>query len=167
MNIVLGILVVIIVLAAMGAALVRLSSDDPARWHVDPMTAARTGAPNDWLLAPQSTAVADGAAPVWQATPATLMQAIDALALAQPNTALVARGPDPLMATYVQRSALMRYPDYISVRALPAGEGRATLAIFSRSRYGQSDLGVNAKRVSAWLVAIPLPQAAIPLPEVD
>ena len=63
------------------------------------------------------------------------------------------------MATYVQRSAWMRFPDYISVRALPAGDKRATLAVFSRSRYGASDLGVNAKRVSAWLAAIPLPEA--------
>lgn len=155
MNIVFGILAVIVVLAVAGALYVRLAPDDPARWHADPVSAARTGKPNDALLIPGGA----DAAPVWAATPAELMQAIDAVALAAPDTRLLARGPDPLLATYVQRSSLMRYPDYISVRALPAGDGRATLAVHSRSRYGHSDLGVNAKRVSAWLAAIPLPKA--------
>jgi uncharacterized protein (DUF1499 family) len=160
MNIFLGILAVIAVLGLAGAALVRTASDDPARWHVDPMSAARTGKPNDVLLAPAGAAAeTDGQAPIWAATPAALLQAMDAVALAAPNTVLVARGPDPLLATYVQRSSLMRYPDYISVRALPAGDGGATLAVFSRSRYGRSDLGVNAKRASAWLGAVALPKA--------
>jgi uncharacterized protein (DUF1499 family) len=160
MNTALGVLAAIIALTAAGVALVRLSPSAPARWHVDPMTAQRTGKPNDVLLAPEGAAARiDGAAPVWATSPEALMDAVDAAALGAPRTRLLARGPDPLLATYLQRTALMGFPDFISIRAMPAGEGRATLAVFSRSRYGRSDLGVNKARASAWLAAIPLPKA--------
>jgi len=44
------------------------------------------------------------------------------------------------------------WPDYISVRAV-AVEGGAALAVWSRSRYGYSDMGVNRARVGRWLAA--------------
>jgi uncharacterized protein (DUF1499 family) len=48
----------------------------------------------------------------------------------------------------------MGYPDYISVRVLPAGEGQETVAALSRSRFGQSDLGVNAARLARLRAAL-------------
>ncbi|SES90883.1 DUF1499 domain-containing protein [Oceanicella actignis] len=140
---------------ALAAALwMRLVPDDPARWHVDPLSVQRTGAPNDFLLAPPGAAApADGPAPVLAADPAALMAAFDAVALAQPRTRRIAGGPEALHATYVQRSALMGFPDYVSARALPV-PGGAALAVYSRSRYGRSDLGVNAARVADWLAAL-------------
>lgn len=56
--------------------------------------------------------------------------------------------------TYIQRSELMRYPDSITVEFLPLGEGQSKLAIYSRSHYGKSDLGVNEKRIKAWLTTL-------------
>ncbi|MGB3764761.1 MAG: DUF1499 domain-containing protein, partial [Ornithinimicrobium sp.] len=53
--------------------------------------------------------------------------------------------------TYVQRSALMGYPDYVSVRFVGVDAEHSTLAIFSRARYGSSDMGVNEKRVRRWM----------------
>jgi uncharacterized protein (DUF1499 family) len=57
--------------------------------------------------------------------------------------------------TYVQRSRFWGFPDYVSVRAVDLGDGSSALAIFSRSRYGASDLGVNRARVDAWLARLP------------
>ena len=91
----------------------------------------------------------------YAATPEALMQAADAAFRAMPRTMLLAGDVAAGHATYVQRSATMAFPDYISVRAV-AAEGGATLAIWSRSRYGHSDLGVNAKRLDAWIAAIDL-----------
>ena len=47
----------------------------------------------------------------------------------------------------------MGFPDAISIRLMPEGAG-TKLEIFSRSRYGYSDLGVNAARVAAWIAAL-------------
>ena len=53
--------------------------------------------------------------------------------------------------TYVQTSGLFGFPDYVSVKFIEIDAANSTLAIFSRSRLGKSDLGVNKKRVEAWL----------------
>ncbi len=52
---------------------------------------------------------------------------------------------------YVQRSELMQYPDWITIRFIDLEGGSSTLAIYSRSVYGQSDLGINQERIDAWL----------------
>jgi uncharacterized protein (DUF1499 family) len=115
------------------------------------MTVTRATSPNTALVAPEGAASeTDRAAPVWDASPEEVMAAFDAVALSQPRTERIAGSVEGLHATYRQRSAIMGFPDFVSVRALPA-EGGATLAIYSRSRFGESDLGVNAARVDAWL----------------
>lgn len=69
----------------------------------------------------------------------------------QPRVSELSADPVREQYEYEQLSALVGYPDTITVRFLPAGEGRSTLAIYSRSHYGRSDLGVNEKRIRAWL----------------
>lgn len=137
-------------LAAAAALWVRLAPADPARWHVDPVTVAPRGTPNEALLRPGGP----DEAPVYDMTPAALMERLDGLALAEPRTRRIAGAVAGGYVTYVQRSWLWGFPDYVSVRALPAGEGRATLAIYARARFGTSDLGVNAARVARWLAAL-------------
>ena len=44
---------------------------------------------------------------------------------------------------YVQRSALMGFPDTIVVRFFDRAGGRSTLALYSRSQLGHVDMGVN------------------------
>jgi uncharacterized protein (DUF1499 family) len=48
----------------------------------------------------------------------------------------------------------MGFPDYVSVRFLDLGDGETGVAVYSRARYGQSDLGVNRARVENWLAAL-------------
>lgn len=52
---------------------------------------------------------------------------------------------------YVQRTELMQYPDWITVRFIDLEARKSTLAIYSRSVYGYSDRGVNKARIDAWL----------------
>ena len=140
---------------AVTAVAMRLLPDDPAIWHVDPLAAARTGAPNDYLVAPAGAAAAepDRVSDTYAIPPAELMARLDAVALAEPRTDRIAGGPGELSATYVQRSRLFGFPDYVSVRAVEA-PGGSTLAVWSRSRFGHSDLGVNRARVVRWLAAL-------------
>lgn len=52
------------------------------------------------------------------------------------------------------RTPLLRFPDLVSIRVLPLEDGRSTVAVYSRSLYGRSDLGTNAKRVREWLAEV-------------
>ena len=101
---------------------------------------------------------ADFESPVYAAPPTELSLALDAMVLAQPRTSRVLGEPGDGPVTYVQRSSVFGFPDYVTVLTLPAPEG-ATLAAISRSRFGSSDFGVNKARLSAWLKALePLEQ---------
>lgn len=128
---------------------------DPARWHVDPAEVARTGKPNDYLVAPDGATAArpDRPSPVWPLNPQALLARLDRLALAEARTERVAGSPEDEAVTYVVRSAVFGFPDYVSVRAVDA-PGGAQLILWSRSRYGYADLGVNRARAERWLAAL-------------
>lgn len=55
----------------------------------------------------------------------------------------------PDQRQYVERTELMRFPDRISVQFLALSPATSSVAIYSRSKYGYSDLGVNEARVAA------------------
>ena len=137
------------------AIAMRVLPDDSAAWHVDPLLAARTGKPNDYLVAPAGLAAAepDRVSDTWPMPPAELMARVDAVALGEPRTDRIAGGPGEPWATYVQRSRLFGFPDYVSVRAVEAPGGSA-LAVWSRARFGHGDMGVNRARVERWLAAL-------------
>ena len=152
----------IIVLAAAGMIYVRVAPLDAGTWHVDPVTAPTPETPNSFRVrAPGATAGAEEmVSPIYAVPPAELMAAFDRMALAQPRTERLAGTPDGQdFVTCVQRTALVAYPDYVSVRAVPVGEGQSALVILSRSRFGKSDLGVNRARVTQWLGALDVPKA--------
>lgn len=134
-----------------GLAYIRLSPMDPQVWHVDPGAALRTGKPNDYLVADGG----DRPALAVAETPEALLTRLDAAAMAEDGVTRLAGAPEAGWVTYVQRTRLMGYPDAISVFAVPEGEG-ARLSLYSRSRYGHSDLGVNKARVERWLAALGL-----------
>ncbi|MFO7855527.1 MAG: DUF1499 domain-containing protein [Paracoccaceae bacterium] len=153
---ILGGVVVLAVVGTAGLAVwARIAPETPADWHVDPMTVERPASPNTALVAPEGAeSRTDRAAPVFDAPPERLMQAVAEVAESRPRTELIAGSVGDRHVTWRVRSAIMGWPDYVTVRALPSEEGGATLAIYSRSRFGESDFGVNAARVSAWLEAV-------------
>jgi hypothetical protein len=149
MHVVLWCLAALLALVLGFAAYVRLAPSDPARWHVDPVTVAKPGPEGNYLLRPGG----DAESPVYQLTPEALMARIDQIAMETPRCARLSGSVEALHATYVCRSALWGFPDYVSVRAIPA-QGGSQLAIFSRLRFGRGDMGVNRARVEAWLARL-------------
>ena len=145
----------VLLAAATGYVVINTSSHDPARWHVDPATARPGANPNEYLAAPRgdTAAPADAQTRLYPESPRALLARFDAIARAQPRTRVVAGDPDSLMITYVQRSRVFGFPDYLTVKAV-AAEGGAGLIVFSRARYGRSDFGVNRARVEGWLAAM-------------
>ena len=52
---------------------------------------------------------------------------------------------------YIQHSPVFRFPDIITVELIPVGPARSSIAVYSRSRYGEYDFHKNRKRVEKWL----------------
>lgn len=137
---------VLLVLFIAGAIWVRLAPADPADWHVDPQAVTAPQTDNFVLLRGES-------ALRFALPPADLAAHVDAIARDWPRTRLLAGSVNEGWMTYITRSRWMAFPDYTSVRVVTDGDG-ASLTVFARSRFGQSDLGVNAARLSAWQAAL-------------
>lgn len=61
----------------------------------------------------------------------------------------------------IQRTPLVGFPDWITAQPVDLGNGQASICVFSRSKFGFRDLGVNEKRGLNWLA-----QLAAKLPPV-
>ena len=144
MQKVLYLLVALCILLAGILLWVRVAPSDLAQWHVDPLTVADPATPN-WARIAAGEILAPAG---------TLAARIEAALAGEAQVALLAGSLADGWATYIQRSRLMGYPDYLSIRILPAGDGQETLAVLSRSRFGQSDLGVNAARLARLRAAL-------------
>lgn len=111
----------------------------------------RPGTPNTALAAPAGFAPKPDIVTLrYSVPPAALYAAIKRVALAQPRTYLLVAYDDRMQAHFVARSAVFNFPDLITVQV----GADSTLILWSRSVYGQSDFGVNRKRVAAWLAAL-------------
>lgn len=150
-------IIIIALIAALFGGLMAYSrslSHDPAAWHVDPLTAAKPTTPNSYRVGPDGTTEPDADAPTFSVDAGVLGAAFDTVAMNESAVERLAGSPGDGWVTYVQRSTLFGFPDYISVRFIDVDGGGSTLAVFSRSRLGQSDLGVNKKRVEDWLAKL-------------
>lgn len=57
-------------------------------------------------------------------------------------------------ATYVVRSFIMGFPDFLSIKIEEDTPKTSTIKLFSRSKFGYSDLGVNRKRIQGLLFSL-------------
>lgn len=124
---------------------------------VDFATLERRRSPNDALVCRGEEcpkAKADRAAKVYPVPGERLRAIVREVALAQP-------GVEPVFSErwadhdrYVARTRIMRYPDTIDVAVFGLTDATSTLALYSRSQIGRSDLGANRARLDAWLAAI-------------
>lgn len=124
----------------------RVMPVDAERYHIRPALAVPLSTPNFVLMVGDEALVlprnlADVAADV-------------ALKAASDGAVLLAGQPEDGFVTYVYRSRLMGFPDALSLTLDPTDEGGTRVQIFSRSRFGYGDLGVNAARVADWVAAL-------------
>jgi len=135
-------LLTLLILATLAfAAWVRLAPSDPARWHVP--VAAEPG-PADQVV--PRTGAATLLLSTARGTPAEVLAKLDAIALATPRTQRLAGSVEEGRITWITRSALWGFPDYTTAEIRPNG-----VLVHARLRFGQSDLGVNAARLTDWL----------------
>ena len=120
-------------------------------------TLSLTWRPNQFLVLPPgyiAKAKAHAASPVFATTPEQVLDAVKRVALAEPRTELVAEDRAARQLSIVQRSKTFRFPDYVTVEAVPLAAGQTALAIYSRAKYGIRDFGVNRARIERWLAAL-------------
>ena len=117
------------------AGYVRLAPSDPADWNAeiegDGDEDFRSGVRREIPAGPET------------------FETLERIILATPRTTRLAGSTADGRATYVTRSALWGFPDYATVEL----RGQR-IVIYSRARFGRSDMGVNRKRVTGWLDAL-------------
>lgn len=154
----------LILLAALGLGLglmayIRFAPSDPDQWHVavppdgPPPPDALQGAA---ACAGSVTLVPKGALArcLLAAPPAEVLAQLEDLALTAPRVQHLAGSPQEGRITWIARTFLMGYPDYITAEARQTPDG-TRLDIWSRQRFGSKDFGVNAARLRAWLAQLP------------
>jgi uncharacterized protein (DUF1499 family) len=152
----LGFLLLALALALLAAVLwVRLSPNDPARWHVDVAEPAGPAdpAPGDCASRIEPRPGGARASCLLALPPAEALARLDRIALAGPRTVRLAGSPESGRITWLTRSALWGFPDLTTAQAVATPQG-SRLDILARQRFGQKDFGVNAARLSAWLSAL-------------
>lgn len=155
MRIVLIVVGLLVAAGVVAMVLLRRLDHEAGVWHVDPLTAPKPTTPNSFRIAPAGASVdADDVAPTFSMSVAQLASAFDRVARDSGNVDVIGGSAESGSVTFVETSTLFAFPDYISVSFLEVDDQRSTLAVFSRSRLGHSDLGVNEKRVRAWLAQL-------------
>ncbi|WP_340301854.1 DUF1499 domain-containing protein [Roseobacter sp. HKCCD7870] len=124
----------------------RVMPMDAMRYHIRPALAVPPSTPNFALMVEDEALVLPRNLPD--------VAADVALKAASDGAVLLAGRPEDGFVTYVYRSRLMGFPDALSLTLDPTDEGGTRVQIFSRSRFGYSDLGVNAARVADWVAAL-------------
>ncbi len=157
MKYVVAVIALLIVIGIpMGIFLLSSAEHDTDIVHQDPLLIPASETPNDYRVAPRdlTNERVDTDAPIYFEKPLVLAQAFDQFLLSQRDTYRIAGLPASLMMSYVQHTETLKMPDYITVKFIDLGEGKATVAIYSRSRYGYGDQGMNKARVDRWLGAL-------------
>lgn len=117
----------------------------------------RRGSPNEALACNPEicpSAVIDVETPVYPVAGGRLREIVRDVIMARPRAEPVYSARWEEADRFVERSALMRYPDTINAQVFGAGQGRSMLALHSRSQIGYSDLGVNRARIDAILAEV-------------
>lgn len=115
----------------------------------------KTWRPNQCLALPPGFAgheTPDIESPVFDASVDDVARAWRALALAEPRVASLREAGGQMEC--VQRTPVLRFPDHVTAQAVDLGDGRASICVYSRARFGVRDFGVNRRRVEAWLGAL-------------
>lgn len=150
-----AVVLALIVLAFMTLGEARFWSlvGDPDLGTVKIETVQRRTSPNDALACPKEICVSRvDLTPATYAMPAAALRAAFAKVVAsEPKVTLVEKNNAEMTDRYIQRSAVLGFPDTIVVKFLDLSDGQSTLALYSRSRFGESDFGANKARIERWL----------------
>lgn len=118
----------------------------------------RPSSPNTYLLAPETLcekAEPDAVSPEFTQSARDLFAIVSRLVRGDRSFIQIDEDREGLRIRFVAVTSILRFKDDVDIQVLPnSADGSAkapgsTLAVYSRSRVGYSDMGANAKRVGA------------------
>ncbi len=117
--------------------------------QIDFRKALLTSTPNQYLMCPalHCKDEAHMTSPTFQVSQADLERMWDEMMAKRADFVRLNIDAAPGRRHYQQRTRLMRFPDRVTVEFLAPDPATSSLAIYSRSKYGYSDRGVNEARV--------------------
>ncbi len=120
--------------------------------NIDFETFTPPHSPNYALVCPYhvSRDICHQTAPKFSFDVKTLQENWQQFIVKESNITVLADAPEN-QAWYVQKTRFLGFPDYIVVVFYDLGEGESTVAMYSRSKYGYYDFGVNQKRLARWM----------------
>lgn len=127
------------------------STPEPSPTMLDIQSVQKSSKPNQYLVAPEgwlSSETPDATAPVFSQSPDVVFARLLDVIEKTGGTSEVSATKETGRIAYVAKVVIFK--DDVDIAVLPHPEG-STLAVFSRSRVGYSDLGVNKKRVEQLL----------------
>jgi len=80
-----------------------------------------------------------------------VLEAFRQIALSERGVRVVEGSVDEGMVTFVARSKVFGFRDFITVKAVGEAGGLTKLSVFARPRVNFYDWGVNARRLDRWL----------------
>ena len=131
---------ILVVLVVGFLAYVRLAPHNVMRWHHASSGASLGETTQEGGFVWREDVGAEG--------PAKLRR-LDGIIGDTAGTQVLAGSVEDGQVTYISRTRWIGFPDYTTV-TLSDG----ILEVYGRLRFGKSDLGVNAKRVKAWLAQL-------------
>lgn len=115
-------------------AFIRLSPNDPAKWHTEITSFENKDMPGGVIR------VIDG--------DAAKLRRLDEV-IGSTGGQMIGGSVDAGHMTYISRTAVIAFPDFTTVQ-LKDGK----IALYGRLRFGSYDMGVNKRRIDAWLVTL-------------
>ena len=109
--------------------------------------------PNFYLACPKDycNVKSDIYTPVYAVSAESLFNLFNYIIAQEPRTSFVYSIPEQGQYGLTALSQVFPFPDDIAVQFIALSESQSTIAIFSKTRYGYYDFGVNKKRVERWL----------------
>lgn len=89
--------------------------------------------------------------PVYERPASEVYDAIKAVAIGEPRVQVISDDPAKRKLKVVQRTRVIRFPDYVSIEIASMPDGKTTVLVYSRARFGIRDFGVNRRRIDRWL----------------
>jgi len=123
---------------------------------LDFQTLQRPKSPNTYLVAPAGfadQASPDEEGPIFFCSTDSLFSQVEALVAMRKDWRLKALDAQAGRISFIAVSKLFKFKDDVDIAILPS-DGKSTLAVYSASRVGYSDMGANAKRVNDLLASL-------------
>lgn len=127
---------------------IRFSKVDQSIWHLDPDSITYINANNSFLLNHKNKG-----AETFNIGIKALFNNLNDIVL-NDNCEKVFGDINLGLITYVCRSKVFGFPDYISISVKKLDVNKSSMSVFSRSRFGRYDFGKNKQRIQNWLTEL-------------